>query len=107
MEELELVCLQIITNAGEARSLGMEALHTAEKGEFEKAQTYLDEADACMKEAHDIHTKLIVMDAGGELAEIRLILIHSEDIMMGAEITLSLVKEMIKLYSDLKRRSIS
>ena len=36
-----------------------------------------------MKEAHHVHARLITMDASGELDKIGLIMIHSEDIMMG------------------------
>ena len=37
MEELELVCFQIISFAGEARSAYMGAIQTAKQGNYEEA----------------------------------------------------------------------
>lgn len=38
------------------------------------------------------------MDASGELDKISLIMVHSEDIMMGSEITSALSSELVELY---------
>ena len=101
MEELELLCLQVITNAGEARSEAMAAMDAAENGQFEQAKAHLDAAAEKRKAAHHVHTQLITMDAGGELEKISLILVHSEDIMMSAELTYSLVEKMLRMYQKL------
>ncbi len=103
MEDLEMTCLQIITNAGEARSECMAAMVSARGGNFEEAKAHLATAADKMKEAHHVHTSLITMDAAGELEKISLILIHSEDIMMGSEITAALAGEMVELYQKLAR----
>ena len=95
MEDMELICLQIISNAGEARSESMAALAAARNSRVDEAGAAAGEK---MKEAHHVHTRLITMDASGELDKIGLIMIHSEDIMMGAEITLALAKEMVEMY---------
>lgn len=100
-EEMELLCLQIITNAGEARSECMTALAAAAEGKFEQAESAMKTADECRKSAHRVHAQLIAMDAGGELNQLSLIMVHSEDIMMSAEITYSLTAEMIKMYRKL------
>jgi len=92
MEELEMICLQVISNAGEARSQCMCAL------ESEEAESCLKQASELLKQAHHVHTNLITKDANGELQRIGLILVHSEDIMMGAEITSALAREMVELY---------
>ena len=92
MEDMELICLQIISNAGEARSESMAALAAARNSRFDEAGEHLAAAGEKMKEAHHVHTRLITMD------KISLIMIHSEDIMMGAEITLALAKEMVEMY---------
>ena len=103
MEELEMTCLQIITNAGEARSECMAAMVEARNEAFEEAKAHLDRAAELMKEAHHVHTELITMDAAGKLDKISLILIHSEDIMMGTEITYALAGEMVALYRKLAK----
>lgn len=101
MENLELICLQIITGAGEARSDCMAALAEARQGEFQKAEEYLKQAADKRREAHKVHTQLITMDAGGELDSISLIMVHSEDIMMGTEITAALAEEMVEMYKKI------
>jgi len=100
MEDMELICLQIISNAGEARSESMAALAAARSGMFDEAGEHLAAAGEKMKEAHHVHTSLITMDANGELDNIGLIMIHSEDIMMGAEITWTLAKEIVEIYKS-------
>ncbi|MCD7993738.1 MAG: PTS lactose/cellobiose transporter subunit IIA [Clostridia bacterium] len=100
MENIELICLQIISNAGEARSESMAALTVARNGRFDEAEEHLAAAGEKMKEAHHVHTELITMDANGELDKIGLIMIHSEDIVMGAEITWALAKEMVEMYKS-------
>ena len=76
MEDMELICLQIISNAGEARSESMAALAAARNSRFDEVGEHLAAAGEKMKEA------------------------HSEDIMMGAEITLALAKEMVEMYKS-------
>ena len=89
MEELEMTCLQIITNAGEARSECMAAMVEARNEAFEEAKAHLDRAAELMKEAHHVHTELITMDAAGKL--------------MGTEITYALAGEMVELYRKLAK----
>lgn len=100
-ENMELLCLQIITNAGEARSECMAALVAASEGKFDEADSSIKAAEESRKLAHHVHSQLITMDAGGELKQLNLILVHSEDIMMGAEITYSMAVEMVKMYRKL------
>lgn len=94
MQDLELICFEIISNAGEARSESMEAVNCAKTNDFESAQTHLENAKQKLKIAHDVHSNLIALDSENQLNEIKLILVHSEDIMMNAEITLTMANEL-------------
>ena len=100
-EEMELACFQIITYVGTARSCYINAIQLAKEGKFDEAESAMKAAEECRKSAHHVHTQLITMDAGGELNQLSLIMVHSEDIMMSAEITYSLAGEMIKMYRKL------
>ena len=100
-EEMELACFQIITYVGTARSCYINAIQLAKEGKFDEAESAMKAAEECRKSAHHVHTQLITMDAGGELNQLSLIMVHSEDIMMSAEITYSLAGEMIKMYQKL------
>ena len=51
MENMELICLQIISNAGEARSESMAALTAARNGRFDEAEEHLAAAGEKMKAA--------------------------------------------------------
>lgn len=77
----------------------MAALAAARNSRFDEAGEHLAAAGEKMKEAHHVHTRLITMDASGELDKIGLIMIHSEDIMMGAE-HIGSAKEMVEMYKS-------
>lgn len=98
MEDMEMLCFQIISNAGEARSISLGALEAARNGRFDEAGELLNEAGERLKDAHKVHMDLITLDAEDKLGNVRLIMVHSEDIMMGAEITSTLAREMVELY---------
>ena len=49
MEDMELICLQIISNAGEARSESMAALAAARNSRFDEAGEHLAAAGEKMK----------------------------------------------------------
>ena len=61
MEDMELICLQIISNAGEARSESVAALAAARNSRFDEAGEHLAAAGEKMKEAHHVHTRLITI----------------------------------------------
>lgn len=64
MMEQELVVMEIICNAGEARSLSYEALRLSREQDFEAADEKLSQARECINKAHLIQTQLIEEDQG-------------------------------------------
>ena len=103
MGELEYLCLQIISSAGEARSECMAAMEASRNRCFDEADLHMSQAAEHMKEAHQIHTQLLTKDAAGELGPVGLVLIHSEDIMMGTEITHALAGEIMEVHRLITR----
>lgn len=101
MEELELVCFQLITAAGGAKSNYLNAIQCAKRGDYVKAEALIKEGDDLMKKGHLSHADLIRKEAGGESIPMGLILAHSEDQMMSAEIFKIMTEEMIELYRKL------
>ena len=87
--DLETVAMTLIAHAGESKSLAYQALMEAKSGNFVKA--------------HEIQTDLIVKEAGGEKIDVGLIMVHSQDHLMGAILFKDLVKEFIELYKELKK----
>ena len=85
MEGLELICFEIISSVGMARSLYIEAIQEAKAGNFEQAQELIKQGDESFTEGHHSHAKLIQQEAGGEATQMTLLLTHAEDQLMSAE----------------------
>ena len=101
--DLETVAMTLIAHAGESKSLAYQALMEAKSGNFEKADEFMKEAGKEMLKAHEIQTDLIVKEAGGEKIDVGLIMVHSQDHLMGAILFKDLVKEFIERYKELKK----
>ena len=82
MEGLELICFEIISSVGMARSLYIEAIQEAKAGNFEQAQELIKQGDESFTEGHHSHAKLIQQEAGGEATQMTLLLTHAEDQLM-------------------------
>lgn len=99
MEELELVCFQIISFAGEARSAYMGAIQTAKQGNYEVAEKMIKEGSDAFLQAHKVHADLIHKEAAGEMEQTpNLLLIHAEDQLMAAETCKILAVELMDAY---------
>ena len=81
-EEDVLVSMQIISSAGEARSIAILAVEEAKKGNIKKAREMLAQAKEAMLEAHEAQTKLITQEMSGDPIAINVLLIHSQDHLM-------------------------
>ncbi|MDD3362803.1 MAG: PTS lactose/cellobiose transporter subunit IIA [Hespellia sp.] len=98
MEELELICFQLITAAGTAKSNYIGAIQCAKEGNYEEAENLIAEGDKILSEGHAPHTDMIQKEAAGEPVQMSLILAHAEDQMMSTEVFKVLAEEMIQLY---------
>ncbi|MGL5244286.1 MAG: PTS lactose/cellobiose transporter subunit IIA, partial [Sarcina sp.] len=78
-EKMLEISFQIISFAGNARSIATEAIREAKSGNIEKAKEMLKEAKEEMHGAHKFQTELIQKEAGGEKFDIGVLLIHSQD----------------------------
>ncbi|KYC64496.1 PTS lactose/cellobiose transporter subunit IIA [Heyndrickxia coagulans] len=94
--------MQIIANAGNAKSEGMEALQYAKKGEFTSAHEHLESANNSLTQAHNAQTKLLSEEASGTKFEVNLITIHSQDHLMNAITFIDLVTEIISILEEKK-----
>ena len=104
MEEKELICFQLITAAGGAKSNYIRAIQQAKTGAYDEAYKLIAEGDEMMKEGHLPHADLVQKEAAGEPVPMGLILAHAEDQMMSAEIFKVMAEEMIELYQKLDDR---
>ncbi len=100
--DIELVAMELVGNAGEARSLAFEALSEAKKGNFEKAEELLNQSKEASLKAHHTQTELICNEADGNKVEIGLLMVHAQDHLMTSILARELISEMIELYKKLQ-----
>ncbi|MFW5401918.1 PTS lactose/cellobiose transporter subunit IIA [Yersinia sp. 1252 StPb PI] len=98
MIDLEEAVMEIIVNAGQARSLCFEALRATREGDFVQAHALLSESDGFTKAAHRMQTKLIEQDAGEAKTPMTLIMVHAQDHLMTSLLARELTNELVLLY---------
>lgn len=98
MEDLESIIMELLVNAGSARSQALTALQQARKGDFEAAGQAMEESREFVKHAHKIQTQLIGLDEGSGKLPVNLITVHSQDHLMNAMVIQDLAGDMIELY---------
>ncbi len=104
MQEIELICFQLITAAGGAKSNYIKAVQKAKLGEYAEAERLIAEGDEMMKQGHLPHSDLVQKEAAGEAVPMGLILTHAEDQMMSAEVFKVMAEEIIELYKKVESR---
>ncbi|MDQ0361114.1 PTS lactose/cellobiose transporter subunit IIA [Breznakia pachnodae] len=107
MEGLELICFEIISNVGMARSCFINSIQEAQNGDFTKAEQLIEDGCELFIKGHHSHAKLIQEEANGMLERISLLLIHAEDQLMSAESFKILANELVKICKtnqDLKKQ---
>ena len=96
--DLELMSMQIIAGAGDAKGLAFDALAEAKKGDFEKARALLKESQTAVHAAHKAQMDLLVAQANGEKCDVDILLIHAQDHLMTTMLAQELIQELIDLY---------
>lgn len=99
-EEFELICMQMITNSGSAKSSYIEAIQKAKEGDFDGAERLMEEGDEFFSACHGVHGDLLAKEASGEKIEFALILMHAEDQMASTEMAKVMAREIIALYRE-------
>lgn len=100
--DLELVIMELITNAGNARSLAIEAIRAARSGDFEEAAAKLQECDVAMIEAHQAQTNLLVEESNGNSVPMSLVMVHAQDHIMNAMTVRDLAVELVGILQEKK-----
>lgn len=95
--ELENVCMKMIANSGEGRSLAFEALRAAKAGEIEEAKNKLSEAEEVLTEAHKAQSDLLFKFCDGGDIQMNVLLVHAQDHFMTSLLAKDLISEIIDL----------
>ena len=100
--ELELIIMDLIVDAGSAKSHAMDAIRLAKEGRFGQAEAELDAAGEALSKAHHTQTELIQQAAKGVRIEINLFMVHAQDHIMSAMLARDLAAEIVTLYRRLE-----
>lgn len=96
--ELDMISMNIIANAGQAKSLVFEALKEAKENNFDRAEELIKEAETSINEVHKVQMDLLVDEANGNKKDINILLVHAQDHFMTTLLAYDLIKEMIEVY---------
>lgn len=97
-EETTLLGFEIVAYAGSARSKFLEALKSAQKGEYDKAEELVVDGNGYLNDAHNAQTSLLQKEAAGEDLAFSVTLMHGQDHLMTTVLLQDLTKHMIELY---------
>lgn len=103
MEGLELICFEIISSVGSAKSSYMEAIELAKQKKFDEAYKKIEEGDEAATAGHQAHMNLISKECAGETTTVTLLLLHAEDQLISAEVIKAMAIEVIELYKKIDR----
>ncbi len=102
--DLENEVMELIANAGYARSLVFQAIRCArEEEDFVQAEQYMQQAQEALSGAHQVQTKLIEMDEGSGKIPVHLVMVHAQDHLMNAIMLMEMGREIIALHQKIAR----
>ena len=104
MDEQEQIVINLIVNAGSARSSAIEAIQYAKAGELDKADESLANAKEAVNEAHHSQTEMIQAEIRGEKAPLSLLMVHAQDHLMTAITFIDLAKEVVAVYKKMAEK---
>ncbi|MGJ3353513.1 PTS lactose/cellobiose transporter subunit IIA [Providencia sp. Je.9.19] len=104
--DLENEVMELITNAGYARSLVFQAIAVArEDNDFAEAESLMQQAQDALSIAHHTQTRLIEMDEGTGKVPVHIIMVHAQDHLMNAIMLTELGREIIMLHKKVAEKN--
>lgn len=91
----------LILNAGNARSSATEAERLASEYKFKEAEDMIAQAKNDLNQAHQIQTDLVQAEARGEKQEFGLIMVHAQDHLTMAMLSIQYASRIIDVYKRL------
>lgn len=90
MDEKQLQrAMNLIAVAGNARSEAVQAMHLADDAKFDEADEMLEKAKKDLHQAHNVQTEWMSAEMNGEVVEKSILLIHSQDHFIAADIMMT------------------
>lgn len=100
IEELQTIAFQMIANAGEAKSLFIEAITEAENGNFDNAKDLQIKGKSALSECGKLHLPVISAEASKEEIEFSIIFMHAEDQYLTTQLLETLTEKFINVYKN-------
>ena len=98
MVDTEMIAMQLIAGAGDAKGCAFEALDAANEGRFSDAESLLKQASESTLPAHKEQMGMIQAFASGEEVPVNILMVHAQDHLMTSELAQDLIRELIVLY---------
>lgn len=98
MVNTEMLAMQLIAGAGDAKGYAFDAINCANEGNYEEAEKMLKEAENASLPAHKEQMGLIQAYASGEDVPMTILMVHAQDHLMSAELAQDLIRELLTLY---------
>lgn len=98
--ENEVQIINLIVNAGSARSSAVEAMQFAKAGDLAAADASIKAAEESVNEAHHAQTEMIQAEIRGEKAPLNLLMVHAQDHLMTSLLCIDIAKEIIDIYRN-------
>lgn len=99
------VAFGLILNAGNSKAKSMEAIEAAKKFKFDEAVELLKEAQEELRLAHKQQTGMIAQEASGDRVDVNIIMVHAQDHLTTAMITMNQAEEFIEVYKTIYQLS--
>ncbi|WDF98237.1 PTS lactose/cellobiose transporter subunit IIA [Pectobacterium carotovorum subsp. carotovorum] len=99
--DMEQTVMELLINAGEARSNAMMAIQAARQREWQQADDLLAVSQEAARAAHRVQTQLIGLDEGQGKVPVNLIMVHAQDHLMTAMLCRDLAEEIVLLRREM------
>ena len=100
MEDMDSMVMELIVNAGEGRSLAIQAIREARAGRFEEAESLLEECNEALIRCHHSQTELIQAELQGTGVPVTLLMVHAQDHIMNAMTVKDLAAELVATLKE-------
>ena len=101
----ETISLNLIVNAGSAKSCAMEALTLAKKRKFEEAKVKMQDANKLIAKASHEHFSVIQKESQGFQLKFKVLFMHAEDQLLTTQTLLLVIEELINIYKVIKKEA--
>lgn len=97
-QEIGMIGFEIVAYAGDARSSLLEAIKCARRGEFDKIDGLVRDAQENLNIAHAKQTEMLALEAQGKDLDIGFIMIHAQDHLMTTMLLKDIVYDICEIY---------